>query len=252
MVNLLEMSRYDTGLRYAMSGGTMKNAFALVLLLGALPACAQLPAAPPPPGTRVTLEARASDEVDNDTMRATLFTEMEDTDPARLAERVNGATAEALDIARKFEGVRVQTSGYSSYPVSEKGRIVRWRSRSTILLESGDFKVMADAIGKLQTTMQLGSLDFSVSPAARTKAEDALTQAAIGEFLRKAEAIARGFKGTRFEVLEANVSGDGGFVPPPRPMAMKAMSDSAISTPDLEAGTSRITVTVNGAILLPR
>lgn len=230
----------------------MKNALALVLLLGALPACAQLPAVSTPPGTRVTLEARASDEVANDTMRATLFTEMEDTDPARLAERVNRATADALEIARKFEGVRVQTSGYSGYPVSEKGRIVRWRSRSGIALEGGDFKVMADAIGKLQATMQLGSLDFSVSPAARTKAEDALTQAAIGEFLRKADAIAHGFKGTRFEVLEANVSGDGGFVPPPRPMAMKAMSDAAIPAPDLEAGTSRITVTVNGAILVPR
>ena len=111
---------------------------------------------------------------------------------------------------------------------------------------------MAEAIGKLQAIMRLGAVDFSVSPAARAKVEEALTQTAIAEFLRKAELVAKGFKGTGFNVLEASVSADGGFLPP-RPMMMKSMAAAeAVAAPDLQGGTSRVTVSVNGSILIPR
>ena len=153
---------------------------------------------------------------------------------------------------REFTGVRAKTSAYTTYPVIDKEKIARWRSRSEILVEGEDFRRMSEAIGKLQAIMRLGPVEFSVSPAARAKAEEALTQTAIAEFLRKAEQVARGFKGTGFNVLEATVSVDGGFVPP-RPMMMKSMAaGEAIAAPDLQGGTSRVTVTVNGSILIPR
>lgn len=203
-------------------------------------------------GTKVNLDARSSMEVDNDVMRASLFVEMEDTDSTRLADKVNRATNDAIRLAKGFTGVRSKTSGYTSYPVTDKNKIVRWRSRSEISIEGEDFRLMAEAVGKLQAVMQLGAVDFSVSPATRAKAEDSLTQTAIAEFLRKAEMVAKGFKGSGFNVLEANVSAEGGYAPP-RPMVMmKAMSDSAPAAPSMEGGTSRISIVVNGAILIPR
>jgi predicted secreted protein len=203
-------------------------------------------------GAKVNLDARSSVEVDNDVMRASLFIELEDTDSTRLADKVNRATNDAIRLAKGFTGVRSKTSGYTSYPVTDKNKIVRWRSRSEISIEGEDFRLMAEAIGKLQAIMQLGSVDFSVSPVARAKAEDSLTQTAIAEFLRKAEMVTKGFKGSGFSVLEANVSAEGGY-PPPRPMAMmKAMSDGAPAAPSMEGGTSRISIVVNGAILILR
>jgi predicted secreted protein len=204
-----------------------------------------------PKGAKINLDARATQEVDNDVMRAVMFTEMEDTDPAKLADAVNRSMNDALKAAKQFAGLRVKTSGYSSYPVTDKAKIVRWRSRAELTLEGEDFRVMADAIGKLQASLQLGAVEFSVSPARRAKAEDALTQAAIAEFLRKAQLAAKGFRGKSFSVLEASISSDGGSMPP-RPMMMKAMSDSSVAAPAMEAGTSHITVNVNGAILVPR
>jgi len=203
-------------------------------------------------GTRVNLDARSSMEVENDVMRASLFIEMEDSDSTRLADKVNRATNDAARLAKGFSGVRSKTSGYTSYPVTDKSKIVRWRSRSEISIEGEDFRLMAEAIGKLQAIMQLGAVEFSVSPAARARAEDSLTQAAIAEFLRKAEMVTKGFKGGGFNVLEANVAAEGGYAPP-RPMVMmKAMSDSAPAAPSMEGGTSRISIVVNGAILIPR
>jgi len=204
-------------------------------------------------GSRINLDARASAEVDNDVMHATLFVEMEDADAGKLAEKVNQATNDSLKMAKAFTGLRTKTSGYSTYPVTDKGKIVRWRSRSEISVEGEDFGRMADAIGQLQALMQLGAVNFAVSPAKRAKAEEALTQSAIADFLRKAEAATKGFKGSKFSVLEATVSADSGSLPPPRPMVMmKSASSSESGAPNFEAGSSRITVTVNGAILIPR
>lgn len=204
-------------------------------------------------GTKINLDSRATMEVDNDVMRALLFVELEDTDPARLADRVNRASGDGLKLARSFTKLRAKTSAYTSYPVTDKNKIVRWRSRSEISLEGEDFRLMAEAIGKLQAGMQLGAVDFSVSPAAGAKAEDSLTRTAIAEFLRKAELVTKGFGGGGFDVLEANVSSEGGYTPPPRPMVMmKSMADSAPATPSMEGGTSRVTIAVNGTILIRR
>jgi predicted secreted protein len=227
-------------------------AFMTFLLAAGLAQAQTTPALTDAKGTRVNLDARASAEVDNNAMRASLFVEMEDTDTTRLADKVNRATNDSLKLARGFTGVRAKTSAYTTYPVIAKEKIARWRSRSEILVEGEDFRQMAEAIGKLQAIMQLGAVDFSVSPAARAKAEEALTQTAIAEFLRKAEQVAKAFKGTGFNVLEATVSADGGFIPP-RPMMMKSMATTeAVAAPDLQGGTSRVTVSVNGLILIPR
>lgn len=75
---------------------------------------------------------------------------------------------------------------------------------------------------------------------------------AIAEFLRKAESATKAFKAARFSVLEASISAEAGNMPPPRPMVMTKSLPSDASAPGFEAGSSRITVTVQGAILIPR
>jgi predicted secreted protein len=240
--------------RHNKRSNSMRNhiAFVTFLLAAGLAQAQTSPAVADAKGTKVNLDARASAEVDNDVMRASLFVEMEDTDATRLADKVNRATNDSLKLARGFTGVRAKTSAYTTYPVIDKEKIAHWRSRSEILVEGEDFRRMSEAIGKLQAIMQLGAVDFSVSPAARAKAEEALTQTAIAEFLRKAEQVAKGFKGTGFNVLEATVSADGGFNPPP-PTMMKSMAVAeAVAAPNLQGRTSRVTVSVNGWILIPK
>jgi len=203
--------------------------------------------------TRVQIDARASAEVGNDTMRATLFAEMEDVDPVKLADRVNRSTSDTLRTLKSVAGVRVRSGGYSTYPASEKGKIVRWRARSEVIAEGEDFKRVSDAIGRIQSTTRLGSVEFFVSAATRASVESSLTEHAIKEFLTKARLVASNFEGASYHVAEATISSDGGLVPPPQPMAMRALSaESAVSAPVFEGGTTRITVTVSGAILIPR
>src|SRR5581483_10517083 len=207
-------------------GHAMRFAFASLaaVLLSATPCLAHEAATDDMSRTRVQIDARASQEVENDTMRALLYVEMEDVDPGKLADRVNRAAAEAVRQLKAVSGVRVRTSGYHPLPGGEEGRIVRWRARYEWIAESEDFKRLSEGLGRLQGLAQLGGVDFFVSSEKREKAESELTEAAIRQFLHKAELVAKSFQGATYHVAEATVSGDGGY-PPPRPvMAMKAMA----------------------------
>ncbi|MEX0960278.1 MAG: SIMPL domain-containing protein [Burkholderiales bacterium] len=203
--------------------------------------------------TRVQLDARASAEVENDVMRAVLYAEMEDLDSAKLADRLNRTVNQAIATLKEHAGLQVRSGAYNTWPVTEKSRIVRWRARAEVIIEGKDFRQVSDAIGSQQNRMQLSGVSFSVSDARRAATEAELTDTAIADFLRKADLIARGFQGKRFHVAEAKVSSDGGSMPPPRPVMMRSMvADEAVAAPAFEGGTSRVTVTVSGAILIPR
>jgi predicted secreted protein len=203
--------------------------------------------------TRIQLDARASAEVDNDVMRAVLYAEMEDLDSAKLADRLNRTVNQAIAALKKHSGLRVRSGAYNTYPVTEKSRIVRWRARAEVIVEGEDFGKVSDAIGGQQSRMQLSGVSFSISDARRAAVEAELTETAIADFLRKAEQVARGFQGRSFHVAEAVVASDGGAMPPPRPMMLRSMAaDEAAAAPAFEGGTSRIDVSVSGAILVPR
>lgn len=202
--------------------------------------------------TRVQIDARSSMDVENDFMRAVLFAQMEDVDSARLTERLNRAVNETLRTLKAVSEVKVRSGGYNTFPVTEKGKIVRWQARAELILESGNFKRMSEAIARAQGAMQVAHVEFLVSPEARARSEAELTEQAIAEFLAKAQRVGSAFKGTSYHVAEAVVSTDGGIAPPPRPMAMKSAAAESLAAPEFESGTSRVTVVVSGAILIPR
>ena len=203
---------------------------------------------------RVALQGQAAMEVDNDTMHATLYVEDEDANPVRLADNVNKVVADAVKTAKAVAQVTTRTAGFQTFPVYDKSRIVRWRARSELLMKSGDFKALSDLVGKLQSTLKLGGIYFSVSPEVRRKVEDELTSTAIEDFKRRADLIARSFEARGYKIKDAAVNTDGGVPPMPRAMLRTQSFSKAdvaeVAAPVVEAGTSRIAVNVNGTILL--
>jgi predicted secreted protein len=228
------------------------------LLLAALLACAPFslraqeqnaPAAPAAYNT-VELQAEVHREIANDTLNAVLFIEASDANPARLADLLNKAASDALKIAADVKAVRARSGAQHSYPVYDRSqKLTGWRGRSEIRLESRDFQAASALIGKLQSTLQLSSLSFSVAPETRRQAENELIADAVKAFRARAD-IARaalGGKGYRLRRMAINTSGS---APPPRPM-MRAMAASAspeVAAPQFEGGLSSVTVSVSGAI----
>lgn len=205
---------------------------------------------PAPRYDAIEMQADAQREVANDTLSASLFVELNDANPAALANAINKAANEALRVARDYKGVRVRSGNNQTYPVYTKGNVLQgWRGRAEIRVDSRDFETASALIGKLQARMQLGSLSFSVSPEVRRQTENELIAEAIGAFKARADIVRAALAGRGYKIRRLNVN-SGSSAPPPRFAMARALAAAApeVAAPDLEGGVSLVTVTVGGAI----
>jgi predicted secreted protein len=205
--------------------------------------------AAPTPQPIITITASATSNVANDRMHAYMRAEAENADPVAAANDVNARMARALSRAKATAGVDASTTGYSSYQVSEPNRPLRWRMSQTLALESGDFAALSTLVSKLQGTdgLLLSALNFSVSPATRRGAEDALTQQAIRSWQQRAHNAAQGFAATGWRAGRVTIQTNGYGRPQPILKGGMAASSAPVT---VEAGTSDVTVTVSGEAIL--
>ena len=216
-------------------------------LLVTLPAAA---AEPTPRYNTVELQAQAQREVQNDLLIAVLFVELNDSNPAGLANAVNKSTNEALRIAKQYPSVRVRSGNNQTYPIYDDKNIVRsWRGRSEIRIESKDFESSTALISKLQASMQLANMALSVSPETRRTIENDLIVEAIGAFKARAEITKSALSGRRYKLLRLNL-GTGNMPHMYADVAaMRTVTRSQGPTgPNIEAGTTVVTVSASGAI----
>jgi predicted secreted protein len=203
----------------------------------------------PPRYNTVELQSEVQREVQNDLLNAILFVELNDPNPAVLANAVNKSINDALRIAKVYTNVRVRSGNNQAYPVYGKGNVLQgWRSRAEIRIESRDFEAASGLIGKLQVSMQLANMAFSVSSEARRTAENELIVEAVGAFKARAEIVKAALAGRSYKLQRLNLT-NGYNSPQPR-VAMMRMAASAqdVAAPNLEAGVTLVTVTANGSI----
>lgn len=197
----------------------------------------------------VQLQADAQREVPNDTLTAQLYVEAADAVAAQVANTLNRTINEALKIAADSKTVRVRSGNSQTYPVNDRNqKLTGWRGRAELRLDTRDFQAGAALIGRLQSTLQLSGMSFSVSAEARRAAENELITEAVAAFRIRADIVRQALGGRGYRVRNMAIS-SGGFTPP-RPIMARAMSGSAqeVVAPQLEAGLSQVTVSVSGAI----
>lgn len=238
------------------SGGRAPGAATAGLLLAALLGAMAAPAwaladAPAAPMDRVDFQVERSAEVPNDRVVALVGVTEEDSDSARLAERVNTTIAWALERAGRSEGVEVESAGYHTQPIYEKGRIQRWRGSQDLRLESEDVAALSELVGELQERLLVRSIDFQVSPERRREAEQALIDEALAAFQARAARIAKGLGARDYALGQLSVVTQGS---PPvfRQSGPLRMSAAEAAPPALEGGRSTLSVQVQGSIELER
>ena len=218
-------------------------------LLASLPALA----ADEPRYNQVSLRAEVSKEVARDLMVVTLYTEAQDNDPGKLAKQVTDVMNKAVQQARTVKDVKISQGSRNSYPVYDnKGQKINgWRERAELRLESADFPALSQLTGELLQDLKMGGMDFSIAPATRKTSEDALLKEAVDAFKARAQLATEALGGSGYKVVNLNLNSSGYPRPYLRsaPMAMKAMStDEAAPSPDVEAGTSEVSMNADGMI----
>ncbi|MHA6492568.1 SIMPL domain-containing protein [Pseudomonas borbori] len=201
---------------------------------------------------QIALRAEVSQEISHDLMHVTLFSEAQNSDPAALAAQITRTLNAALAQARDVKGVSVALGSRNSYPVyDEKGQqITAWRERAEVRLESADFAALSKLTGDMLKDMKMGGMEFSIASPTRKTHEDALLKEAVAAFKARAQLATEALGGSGYKLVSLNLN-SGGFQPP-MPMRMASMKGAAMmeadATPEIEAGTSQVTVNADGVI----
>lgn len=200
---------------------------------------------------RVAFQVQARETVANDRMQVVLAAEAEEAAPAAVADAINKTMQWALERAKKTAGVTLSTGQYNISALYNKNAPQRWRGSQELLLEGGDFVVLSELMGTLQSRLQVKSTRFMVADATRATVEERLIKQAIAQFRSRAGDIARDFGAKDYTLVTASVNTGG---PSARPVTyMRAMAaEASVAAPAMEAGESDVVVTVNGEVELIR
>lgn len=198
---------------------------------------------------QVRLEAQVEREVENDQLQVLLAVEEQGTEPDKLASRINEAMQWALDMAKKQPAMQVSTKSYQTFPVYKDRLVVAWRASQILEIRSTDIAKLTGLTGQLQARLQVREMIFMPTTDSRVKVENALIEEAMEAFKRRAEVIGKHMKEKNYRIVEINVN-TGGYQPPvmyAERAVMKTMAMDA-APPAVEAGTSKVTVTVSGSV----
>lgn len=204
-----------------------------------------------PQYNRVSLNESAQTEVDNDLLVAVLFAQAEGKDAATPADEVNRIMDWAVNLAKSHPEVKVQTLGYHSNAIYKKSVIRGWRVNQSLRLESRDSRLLGDLIAKLQEKLKVQSIGYRVSDEQRRKHLDGLTAEALARFQARAAHIAKSLGRSGFRVVRLNINDNRqNPMPVARGMRMEASADQSVAPARIEAGTRKMTISVNGEIEL--
>jgi|APCry1669192010_1035390.scaffolds.fasta_scaffold00094_12 predicted secreted protein len=198
---------------------------------------------------QISLSTSTETQVPRDILIANLYARSEGPSLEAGTAEVNRAITVALETVRKTAEVSVQTQEYQTEPSYQNQKPSGWVVQQGIRLESRQPERLARLLGELQKTLKLGGIDYAVAPETRKSAEDRLISEGLKAFQTRAERVTHDLGRNRYRIIKIEV----GSNPPPfrsgRPM-LRAMSAEAASAPQIEAGETTLSMTIQGTIEL--
>lgn len=160
------------------------------------------------------------------------------------------------------DALKLQTQSMNSYPVygevkgNETPKIVAWRVSQSLEVVAPDVQLVPAVIEKVNGTLALNGLNFKVSDAARAKYDESLYKLAVADATQRAVWIAQSVGSDAGKVELQSLRFNSSATPRPINLMMratgKAMMDSAVLAPSVEAGTSELNLTVSAEVLIKR
>ena len=160
------------------------------------------------------------------------------------------------------DALKLQTQSMNSYPVygevkgNETPKIVAWRVSQSLEVIAPDVQLVPAVIEKVNGTLALNGLNFKVSDAARAKYDESLYKLAVADATQRAVWIAQSVGSDAGKVELQSLRFNSSATPRPINLMMrapaKAMMDSAVPAPSVEAGTSELNLTVSAEVLIKR
>jgi len=198
----------------------------------------------------VNLQAQAEREIPNDQMTVTLASEHDGGDAAKVARLINQDMDWALEICKKHAFVKYQTKGYQTWPVyDEDNTISAWHAVQELEVTSSNMEGLSGMIGILQQKLQVRQMGFTPSDATRMKFENELIEEAMQAFRDRIEIVKKKMDEKNYRIINLTINTGGSQPPVFYERAMAAAPASAKAPPPaVQAGTSKLVVTINGSV----
>lgn len=196
----------------------------------------------------VNLQAQAEREIENDQMVVLLATELEGAETASLAAKINSDMKWALERIKKYASVESQTKSYQTFPTYRKQVIISWRASQQIEIKGENIAELTELVGKLQEKLQVKQMSFNPTTENIVKFENELIEEAMQAFLARVEIVKKHMPAKNHRIINLNIN-TGGYNPPviyAQRNLMKSMEMA--SSPAVETGTSKVTVSVSGSV----
>tara|TARA_R110002072_G_scaffold118775_5_gene251311 strand:+ start:22406 stop:23092 length:687 start_codon:yes stop_codon:yes gene_type:complete len=195
---------------------------------------------------QVNLQAQAEREIPNDQLTVTLAVEEEGKEAVKITNKINQDMAWALKIVGEGNEIATRTQAYNTYPIYDKRTIIGWRAIQQLELKSTNITVLSELVGKLQSRLQVKNMNFSPTRGTQVQYENELIEEAMIAFKQRINIIKKHMDEKNVRIVNLHVNTGGGHSRPIYAESrMMAMDKSA---PAVEAGTSKITVTVSGSV----
>jgi predicted secreted protein len=197
---------------------------------------------------RVDFRAVASREVPNDLLNAQMSVEFQAMQASEVANHINRVMNQALQVAKSYRDVKTGSGWQSTYPVYGKNaKLEGWRGSAQLKLESGNFKEASALIGKLQESLHLSGISFTISSDTMQRAENELIAEGIDAFKSRADKISKALGGSTYKIVHININA-GNQYPSPLYAARAAIAGATVQQPEFAAGENTVTVQVQGTI----
>ncbi len=200
-----------------------------------------------------SLQAQSEQEIVNDQMRVILSVEHQNVNPNVLSNKINSDMQWALaqiKKSKKASAFNSKSMTYNTYPVYKNERIVAWQASQQLEIKSEAITALNNLVGKLQERLLIKQMSFIPTDQTRKQAENKLLNKALDAFKARAAIIQQNMQAKSYKIVDVNIN-TGNHIQPMQFRQQKAkFSMAANSAPAVEAGTSKIVVTVNGRIQL--
>lgn len=200
---------------------------------------------------RVRFEVERTRQVAHDRITAIVGVTAEDSEPARLADRINETMAWALGKARAADAVEAKSGSYQTHPVHEDGKIRRWRGSQELILSSGDVPAVTALIGELQSRLLVRQVAFGVSPERRRQVQDELISESLIAYEQRAQRIQQALSARGYRLVEMTIETPDSQAPIARFSRAQVLS-AEMASPAFEAGETELGVRIHATIELER
>ncbi len=197
----------------------------------------------------VNLRVDQSREVVNDVMVVIMQATAQKNSSGEAAQSVNEIMGWADTIIAADQRIKHKTLNYQTRPIYQNKSVTGWTASQQLQLQSHDIEALTKMAGSLQQQLQIVSMGFQVSPERRAEELETLIVEALEAFNTKAKLVTRTMKANDYRLVNVSIDENGSPMPYRGVVQAEALGARA-AAPSVEAGESKLRVSVAGSIQL--